>query len=136
MLIMKFEKNTDQANYNTACRLAQKIFSLIKMKGGIGVMTDQNTNVISYEFVIHLDKVHINFGSCLTSEELLAKTRLYKELLKDSAINPDRMFEACATKARNKPQFRAILQDLIIVNEFVKHQASTHLANTVNQTIH
>ena len=133
---MLFPKTTDQTNYNNACKIAQRLFQFINMRGGIGVMTDQNTKVISYEFIIHLNEIHINFGSCLTSEELLAKTKLYRALFKDTNTDPNRMLEICMTKARNNPRFKAILQDLIIVSEFIKHQNQGNSSPLLSQAIH
>ena len=133
---MIFKNNTDQTNYDSACKIAKRLFRLLKLRGGIGIISDQNTNVISYEFVIHFHDIPINFGSCLTSEELLAKTKLYKELLTDVSTHPGKLFEACAQKAQQKPQFKAILQDLVIVSEFVKHQSHLHTSPLLSQAIH
>ncbi len=133
---MIFKHDTDQANYDNACKIAKRLFRLLKLKGGIGVISDQNTNVLSYEFVIHFHDIPINFGSCLTSEELLAKTKLYKELLTDVSIQPDKLFEACAQKVQKNPQFKAILQDLVIVSEFLKHQSLLPTSPLLSQAIH
>ena len=71
-------------NFEKAKKLLKRTLKLFQADGGIGIAQDQHQKILSYEFIINLNKVPINFGTCLTTYELLEKSKLYHELVKDS----------------------------------------------------
>ena len=73
------------------------------------------------EFIINLNKVPVNFGTCLTTYELLEKSKLYHELVKDSITSKIDIYENCASKAQSNPSYLPLMIDLQIASEKVKH---------------
>ena len=107
-----FKTTEDEKNFETARKLLKRTLKLFKANGGIGVAQDQNNNILSYDFVINMGSDPINFGTCLTTYELVAKTKLYHELVTDSVENKTDLYQNCALKATSNPSFRPLLFDL------------------------
>ena len=131
-----FQKTADEANYEKACKIVKRLFKLIKMNGGIGVITEKDRRVVSFEFIFDFNNMPISFGNCLTTDELLAKAKLYQDLLTDMLKTEEDMFISCINKARKNPRFKTILQDLAIVAEFVRRHNQNALDAMPSRTIH
>ncbi|WP_119342818.1 hypothetical protein [Facilibium subflavum] len=131
-----FEKLTDQDNYSKACDITHEVFTLAKAKGGIGVITDKDYQVISFEFILDINNKPINFGSCLTTDELLAKAKLYKQLITESINANKDLLHICMQKVQKNPRFKIILQDLALVAELLRHLVDNEIKAVKNTTIH
>ncbi len=124
-----FKTTEDQQNFEKAKRLLKRTLRLFHADGGIGIAQDQHQKILSYEFIINLNKVPVNFGTCLTTYELLEKSKLYHELVKDSITSKIDIYENCASKAQSNPSYRPLMIDLQIASEKVRqiHQIENNL---------
>jgi len=128
-----FKDTAEQEKYEKACKLIKKSFRLVKLVGGIGVVTDSTKNAISYELLISIDNHLINFGICLTASELLAKAKLYYQLVKEVIpYKGNDFFDSCQKKASNDPKYRPILIDLQIMSNNIRYVSE----NKVSKTLH
>jgi hypothetical protein len=116
-----FKTTEDQQNFEKAKKLLKRTLKLFHADGGIGIAQDQHQKSLSYEFIINLNNVPVNFGTCLTTYELLEKSKLYHELVKDSITSKIDIYENCASKAQSNPSYRPLMIDLQIASGKVKH---------------
>ncbi|WP_151193832.1 hypothetical protein [Cysteiniphilum sp. JM-1] len=131
-----FKTTEDEKNFETARKLLKRTLKLFKANGGIGVAQDQNNNILSYDFVINMGSDPINFGTCLTTYELVAKTKLYHELVTDSVENKTDLYQNCVLKATSNPSFRPLLFDLQIMAEKIKYIHDSEINAMPSKKLH
>ena len=131
-----FKTTEDEKNFEAARKLLKRTLKLFKANGGIGVAQDQNNNILSYDFVINMGSDPINFGTCLTTYELVAKTKLYHELVTDSVENKTDLYQNCVLKATSNPSFRPLLFDLQIMAEKIKYIHDSEINAMPSKKLH